>query len=482
MAVFTVFCHGTNEHRANGHHTELVHALSEKAAGAEYQDYLILDGPGCGDQTNRMAGTFDPFDKSKGAKGSAPSWSKTDDKIMDVSSWSGSNAPTWNPSGTGTTVKGIGGAFTGGKGGIATGVVGTVLSPIIVPTGVAVLKWNSKARGLVYGTGMDDNIRHAMAAMGNLWADFNGQTVNMVGWSRGAVTCIRMANWIQEFYGTGVNVNIFAVDPVAGNTLGADIADTYVVPDVVKNFVAVIVMNDRRGGFRPQDINRLQVQKRDVTRFALLPMPGAHDTPVKMKSPDFAEVSEITRYLAYKFLLLSSTTFRQPEIQYSAIQLSERYAKIKLKDQGYAKLGKKGVGKAVQGGIITRDIARELDRYVSHNTSFFVNEHHVESFKLAFPRVYQIFFSSSPGIPGSRGMSSSYSAAAGSEIGQALQNMYQSSPSSFELLSGLGVVERRTTGIMGTGPAFWTLKPAGLYTGDNGAMISGRALLRTLIG
>ncbi len=481
MAVFTVFCHGTNEHRAKGDHNELIHALSEKAAGAEYQDYLILDGPGIGDGTNPMAVTFDGFDQAKGAKSNAPAYSKTSSDIMDVSSWNGDSAPTWNPSTVVTTAKGIGNLYTGGKAAKAVGVLGTVLSPVIVPVGAAAIKFSSTVSGLVYGTGMDDNIRHAIAAMGNLWADFNGQTVNMIGWSRGAITCIRMANWIQEFYGRGVNVNIFAVDPVAGNDLGLEVADTYTIPEVVKKFVAVVVMNDRRGAFLPQDINRLKVEK-SATQLALLPMPGAHDTPVKRKSADLPEVAEITRSIAYKFLAASGTTFRKPEMQLSAIQLAEKYAQIKLKGGGYAKLGKTGIGKAAQGGIVTRPIVGELDRYISHNTNFFVNEHHVECFKQAFPHAYQLFFTGFPGIPGGRGAASTYSTPAGSDIGRQLQNLYQLSPGSFELLSELGVLARRSTGFMGTGPAFWTLQPAGLYTGDNGAMISGRALLRSLVG
>ncbi|HVZ46438.1 MAG TPA: DUF5621 domain-containing protein [Ramlibacter sp.] len=487
MAVFTVFCHGTNEHRANGHSTELVHALSAKAAGTEYDDWLILDGPGKGvksDTVNRMAGTFDAFDRNKGAKGSAPSWSRTSNRIMDVSSWeTGGSAPTYNPSNVGNVVSGIGNMYQGGKAGVGAGLVSTLLSPIVVPVGTIALRSSDTARGLVYGEGMDDNIRHAIAAMANKWTDFTGHTVNMVGWSRGAITCMRMANWIQEFFGGGMNVNIFAVDPVAGGDLGTAVADTYTIPQIVKNYVAVLMMDDRRGGFRPQDINRIRVENRDATKLALLPFPGSHDTPVKLgKDSNLNEVPEICRYMSYKFLAGMGTRFTEAETIFSAMQLSEKYALVKKKQKAYGKLGKKGVGKAAMGGIITRDVGNELDRYMSETPNFFVNQHHVECFKLGFPQIYQMFFSASPPVPPSRGRAATISVAASSEIGRNMQALYQTSPTSCEALMELGVLQRRTTGVFGTGPAFWTVKPAGLYRGDNGAMITGRTMLRTLIG
>lgn len=481
MPVFTVFCHGTSEHRAKGDPAELIHALSAKAAGREYDDFLILDGPGAGNKTDPMAGSFDAFDRHKGLKKNAPAYSRTNSDIMDMSNWKDGKASTWKPSTLQQAGSAIGNLYSGGAKGVAAGIVGTLLSPLVVPAAAVALKANDSLRGLVFGEGMDDNIRHAMAAMGNKWTDFNGVTVNMVGWSRGAVTCIRMANWINEFYGPGVNINIFAVDPVAGGDLGTAVADTYTIPANVKKFVAMIAMDDKRGGFRPQDIHRLVVQDKTSTQMALLPLPGAHDTPVKLGgNADYPEVAECTRYLAYKFLLGAGTVFKNAETVYLATQLCDKYALIKTKAVGYDKLGEKGVSKAAMGGIISRDI--HLDSYISHSPAFFVNEHHVECFKLAFPQVYQLFFSASPPVPAGKAQAQSHSVPAASALGRDLQRMHQASEASSHLLMSLGMLQRRTAGVMGTGPAFWTVKPAGLYQGDNGAMRRGRAMLRTLIG
>lgn len=485
MAVFTVFCHGTKEHRANGNHTELIHALSEKAGGAEYEEFLILDGPGSAvssDRRNRMAGTFDAFDRAKGKKGAAPAWSRTGNDVMDVAAWRGGSVPTWSGSAVKLTGSVLGGVTSAGKGGKAVGALGFLLSPLTFALGGAALQ-SSKHRGLAFGEGMDDNIRHAMAAMANKWPDLNGHTVNMVGWSRGAVTCIRMANWIQEFFGKGVSVNIFAVDPVAGGDLGEEVADTYTIPSVVKHFVGLICMDDKRGGFKPQDIRRLKLENPQGTQLALLPMPGSHDTPVKLgKDPDFAEVAEVSRYIAYKFLKDRGTSFRDQETVYGAAQLAERYASTKGKAAGYGKLGKRGIGKAAMGGIIRRDVHTDLHRYISGHTAYFVNEHHVECFKAAFPSIHALFFSASPPVPASRAGASVVSVPVQSGLGRQLQEFYQQAPASCELLMKLGMVERHTAGMWGMGPGYWAFKPSGLYTGDSGAMLGARGLLRQLIG
>ncbi|HDN27475.1 MAG TPA: hypothetical protein ENG03_10355 [Thioploca sp.] len=46
--IFTVFCHGTGEHRAKNNDDELIHYLSGIVNGTEYNDLLIFDGPGTG--------------------------------------------------------------------------------------------------------------------------------------------------------------------------------------------------------------------------------------------------------------------------------------------------------------------------------------------------------------------------------------------------------------------------------------------------
>mgnify|MGYP000968184772 CR=1 FL=1 len=480
MAVFTIFCHGTGEHRGKNKENEIIHDLSDLILGAEYQDFLILDGPGAGEI---IPGTFDPFTIDKNKKKTSPDWSKTDNRILDVAGWKGHGAASdWSEN----SVKTIANSFahavsSGGKAGVGLGIAASTpgLGHLALAGGAigsAYLSISKKARGNIYGEGMDDNIRHAIATLSELWdGDLSGKTINLIGWSRGAITCIRMANWIKEFYGSGPSINIFAIDPVAGNDLGTKSEDTYIIPDIVKKFIGIIVQDDKRGGFLPQDINRLELQSQQ-TEFVLLPFPGSHDTPCRAtKSTDYSEVPHITRYLAYHFLNKNGTTFKHADTyaMFSSLQLSNMYANIKLKKTGYAKLGKSGLMKAAMGGITQRKISSELDKYISHDTNFFVNEHHVECFKKAHNNIYNLIFKpaarfaippvNTPVLRQRRGAVSGPN-----PLQQQVAQYQQADAASHALTEALG-------GIQNSIPL-----AASLSKPDNGAMAPGRSLLRTL--
>src|SRR5262245_46003588 len=73
-------------------------------------------------------------------------------------------------------------------------------------------------QGQLGGTGSQDNV---LVTLTWLWEEYHHEpftVCNLVGWSRGAVTCIAIANAMQhtEFAEHGVRVNIFAYDPVPG--------------------------------------------------------------------------------------------------------------------------------------------------------------------------------------------------------------------------------------------------------------------------
>lgn len=528
MAVFTMFCHGTNEHRSNGNDTEIIHALSAQIAGTEYKDFLILDGPGVGpgifSTRHRRAGDFDPFTRDKEAKPwfsaswtvfghplSKHAYSKTGNAITDVADWAArdraaadmraaasglasrasgpdvsqdlkaaarvaaqmadaareqkASAPTWSNPGT---LKTLGQAASGVMQEGIMGAAAVAVASITAPFSIGLLQ-SGKGKGLVYGEGMDDNIRHALAVLAKNWSDFNGHTVNMIGWSRGAVTCIRMANWIQEFFGTDINVNIFAVDPVAGGKLGEEVVDTYLIPKVVKSFVALICMDDKRGGFTPQDLRRLKIQDRQSTTCVLLPMPGAHDTPVQLgKDARYAGVAEISRYLGFKFLQLHGTTFKSGVTVYTAAQLAEKYASVKADSNVFSKLGGAGTIEAAQGGLTRRHVLDDLHQYISHSTSFFVNQHHVECFRLAYPYVYSLLCEAPP-ARGSREWAAPVRARR-----HEVDRFAESAAASSSLLFWKGLLTRQAH--------FWSVKHGALHRVDPGEPLQWRALLQRLVG
>jgi hypothetical protein len=165
MSVFTIYCHGTGGHRDKPD-KEIVAFFGRRAAGTEYQDYLILDGvagsPKNKEGKNPMAGTFNWADKNKAPEGDTPL------------------------------------ELGGGK------VKGSLAASAT-------------------GHGVDDDTRHAIVTIANLRE--LPETVNLIGWSRGAVTCLTIANMLYDPSTTEglfrqIKVNIFAVDPVAGAEAG----------------------------------------------------------------------------------------------------------------------------------------------------------------------------------------------------------------------------------------------------------------------
>ncbi|BAY84705.1 hypothetical protein NIES267_42010 [Calothrix parasitica NIES-267] len=76
--------------------------------------------------------------------------------------------------------------------------------------------WRQIGRAL--GNGWDDNVYKAVWMLTHLKFEINQpiDTVNIVGWSRGAVTCLKIANKLFELFEDTLNVNIFSVDPVPG--------------------------------------------------------------------------------------------------------------------------------------------------------------------------------------------------------------------------------------------------------------------------
>src|SRR5579872_1032499 len=211
----------------------------------------------------------------------------------------------------------------------------------------------SKKHAGITGNGWDDNIRHAIATLADRFPDLTA-TVNMIGWSRGAVTCLRLANWMKEFLGSNWIVNIFAIDPVAGIDAGTRLRDTYEIPDIVREYVGVLAMDEARGDFRPQDLSRIKVLDPSRTTVSFLPFPGVHNTVVLVKDHSLNEVTKVVRYLGYKFLCDRGTVFKAPEAVYSHGQLCRLYAQMQKKRTNYRAMMKKTVVAKGSGGIVQR--------------------------------------------------------------------------------------------------------------------------------
>jgi hypothetical protein len=418
MPVFTLLNCGTNFDRTK--RGELVADFGAYMAGAEYQQFLITDGVGSTGAS--LPGSFDPFSKSKTAKSKSPKWSQTPTQTLnDVTQ----GTQGFTPSGHGVLKK-------------------------LLPS-------SSAPYASITGDGWDDNIRHAIATLAQVFSGGTG-VVNMVGWSRGAVTCLRMANWIREFLGDGISCNIFAVDPVAGLDAGARLHDTYFIPSTVRNYIAVLAMDEMRGDFKPQDAARMQIANPAVTNVGYLPFPGVHSTVVQQSNADLSEVPAVVRALAFKFLSSLGTAFRIAENVPTHAQMCQLYAAMMSKRKKYEKLFDKGVKNKAMGGIVERGVRTNIQAYIGADSRFFINEHHRRCFELAWGAIYAYLFTARHGAPGTMNYKT---IPASSPLGRDLQQLYQNDSATYQMLEKVYGVERSTTGKFGTGQAVWKLPGPG---------------------
>ncbi|MDD9950612.1 MAG: hypothetical protein OXT67_03510 [Zetaproteobacteria bacterium] len=103
----------------------------------------------------------------------------------------------------------------------------------------------------------------------------NVQQVNLVGWGRGAVTAILVANLLAADERLGsLRINLFAIDPVPGPFLRARKHAS--IPANVQNYIGIYQLDHLQPGAEPI----LPEFASAHTRVALYPMRGHHASPV----------------------------------------------------------------------------------------------------------------------------------------------------------------------------------------------------------
>lgn len=96
--------------------------------------------------------------------------------------------------------------------------------------------------------------------------------VNIIGWSRGGVSCHMLANAMaRDSALASIPVNIFAIDPVPG--MGNFYKDKCSLQSNVKHYVGVYARDERTKGFSP-----IVPKLASSTTALILPFPGRHAT------------------------------------------------------------------------------------------------------------------------------------------------------------------------------------------------------------
>ena len=310
--VFSIYNCGTSYNRQNL--DETVADLARRTVGAENRDWMINDGPGSYSHHVRKSATA--LVRGLAAQAKTP--------------------------GTRDPISGL-------KEGSAFAVI----------------------RGVVSGYGWEHNVDHTMAVL-NATLDLP-RTINLVGWSRGAITCFMIAHALNENPRTKpIAVNICAFDPVPGPGNFHD-PEKVTLPANVKKYVAIVEQDERRKIFKPVLIDEDDAPGMK-TRFYY--MPGGHGTGV-FRSKN--EVGLIATFLVHRFLQKHGTRLNNP-IGLTKRDLCELYAKVRLNMAEYEKSG---------GGILL--LLGKQRRTLPNrfqDTGYFINDHHASQFRKTFPQVW----------------------------------------------------------------------------------------------
>jgi hypothetical protein len=349
--IFSIYNCGTSHNRQNL--DETVADLARRSAGSENRDWMINDGPGSSSQNSGKSATA--AQRGLAAQANTPG--------------------TRNP-----------------------------------VTGFKEASFMAAARGVIDGYGWQQNVDHTMAIL-QATIDLP-RTINMVGWSRGAITCFMIAHALLQNPRTkGISVNIFAFDPVPGPGNLHD-PDKVTLPGNVKRYAAVVQQDERNKIFKPVLIDADSAPGMN-TRFYY--MPGGHSTAVfRAKS----EVGLIAAYLAHRFLQKHGTRLTSA-IQLTARDMCELYAKVRMDMAKYQAAG---------GGIL--QLLGRQPRVIPNrfqDTSYFINDHHASQFRKNFPHIWSAL---------NHGVNISDQAA----FGNALRTMQTSAPTTYMSLQKVGIV------------------------------------------
>jgi hypothetical protein len=207
--------------------------------------------------------------------------------------------------------------------------------------------------------------------------------INLTGFSRGAVTCTRIAYCVHMLANDleaarkkypellerieknpelvdrlkKVKFNIFAMDPVAGMANKAD-EDARVIPPNVVNYVATLQKDELRIDFDSQDKSRAIVTSTlesitaggmradsqesiskdsktadstnydsEKTKVTFLPFPGNHSDGTKVKSDKMKDLTELYWLSMYNFLQQNGTDFEGniPDLAYTSNKVEKNY-------------------------------------------------------------------------------------------------------------------------------------------------------------
>jgi len=245
------------------------------------------------------------------------------------------------------------------------------------------------SKGALKGVGTADNV---IMGIQWLWEQFyvgkasthaSFATINLVGFSRGAVTCIMLAHAIDEAgfkqKKPELKVNVFAFDPVPGGWNDFKVKGTFdstgrvgspkSLPAVVSEYKAVLMENVGSGLFKCVSPKEFKGTGQSLTEY---PLPGAHGDSVAFQNHSSAKIG---MHLCHDFLIRNGTQLSSTN-RLNEFQLLEEYASLRLK--------------VLNEGVAVRQVASKRENLivnVKRKHLFYINGHHCELFRATLPEL-----------------------------------------------------------------------------------------------
>lgn len=239
-----------------------------------------------------------------------------------------------------------------------------------------------RAQDLALGvTGMHANVRFLMEHLHARGRELP-RHINMIGWSRGACTCVLMANEIAKTYKDQISIDIYAIDPVAGPT---NLEDTslFVLPKNVKACGVVYMENESRPMMNGVSIRA----ESEHTKLAASSFPGIHGTPVSLRPSSIeTPVSAVVAQVVMNFLRKRGVLRKDPDLPGDDVTCSA-FAQMILHQPYYLGLG-------CQTRLLHKGSWKEHEVVTPYllRKGYFVNKMHKACFKWAFPKLYEYLF------------------------------------------------------------------------------------------
>ncbi len=199
-------------------------------------------------------------------------------------------------------------------------------------------KFSQRIEGISIGT---DHMRTRVIQLINHLEELKRKdhlpdVINLIGWSRGAVTCYAMGRELSHIFPT-IKLNIFAIDPVPGP--GNCIDEFLKIGNLTGKHCAILMRNDYTPIFH---LALPTITKKNDTEDYIA-MPGWHGTPVRSSHAELGQVNRkdyipirdstpegqdavatLTRHMAEQFLTSCGTPLKDT-LSLSAEQICHLY-------------------------------------------------------------------------------------------------------------------------------------------------------------